>query len=77
MINRLNLKFNDKLVIECKHDGFVVCKIEKYTQSFMDKFDMEWRELDAELKQMFTKHLNTSSKKYKEKNKLPEQSEVL
>ena len=59
-MDKLRLKKGDKLVISEKHDGFVVCKIEDYTQNWMDKFDMEWRELDMELKQMFAKHLNRS-----------------
>ena len=77
LIDKLRMKKGDKLVVSEKHDGFVVCKIEDYSQNWMDKFDREWRELDAELRRIFTKDLNTSNKKYKEKEKLSEQSEVL
>ena len=65
LIDKLRMKKGDKFVISEKHDGFVVCKIEEYSQSWMDKFDVEWRELDAELRRMFTKDLNRSDKKDK------------
>ena len=67
IINKLRLKQGDKLVIECKTDGFIVCKVEEYRQTLMDKFDKEWYEADAELKhifkKLFSKSLNSSDKK--------------
>lgn len=64
IMNKLKLQHNDKLVIQCKHDGFVVCKIEHY-QSWLDKLEKELLELDAYSRQMFTKGLNSLNKKDK------------
>jgi bifunctional DNA-binding transcriptional regulator/antitoxin component of YhaV-PrlF toxin-antitoxin module len=82
IINKLKLQHNNKLVIECKHDGFVVCKVEDYSKSWVDKFDKEWRELDVELRQMFkpilAKSLNRSNPKDEDKSILiDDKTEVL
>ena len=63
IINKLNLKHNDKLAIECKRDGFVVCNIKNYSRNWTDRFDKEWREFDIEIRRMFTKRINMLNKK--------------
>lgn len=65
IINKLSLKKGTKLAIECRHNGFVVCKIEHY-QNWLDKLDSELLELDVYSRQMFSKSLNTLNKKDKE-----------
>jgi len=76
ILNKLNLKKGDKLVITAKHDGFVVCKIEDYSQNWMDRFDVEFRELDNELRRMFTKDLNRNVKKDKNSAILSEENKT-
>mgnify|MGYP001603511081 FL=1 len=69
IINRLKIQHNDKLVIECKHNGFVVCKIEYY-QNWLNKMDDELIELDAYSRRMFMKSINNLNKKERESETL-------
>ena len=54
-----------------------MCRIEKYSKSWTERFDTEWKELDAELRLIFTKSLNSSTKKDKDERNLIDETEVL
>ena len=69
IINRLKIQHNDKLVIECKHNGFVVCKIEYY-QNWLSKMDDELIELDEYSRKMFMKSINNLNKQERESETL-------
>ena len=69
IINKLKLQHNDKLVIECKNNGFVVCKIEYY-QNWLSKMDDELIQLDAYSRRMFMKSINNLNKKERESETL-------
>ena len=69
IINRLKIQHNDKLVIECKHNGFVVCKIEYY-QNWLNKMNDELIELDEYSRKMFMKSINNLNKQERESETL-------
>lgn len=62
IVNKLKLQHDDMLVIECRHNGFVVCKL-GYYQDWLDKLDQELIELDAYSRQYFTRSMSIINKK--------------
>ena len=65
VMTKLKLHHKDRLVIVCKHNGFVACKVEDY-QNWLTKIDMELLELDAYSRKIFAKRINLINAKEKE-----------
>lgn len=76
IINKLKLQHNDNLIVECGHNGFVVCRVEGY-ENWLDKLEMELLELDDYSRRKFGKSLNTLNKKNDESLKDKQETEVL